>query len=46
MNLYLTKKVNYWNCSTIVYILSNKVYSGNLAWKFKTSYYSSKPKHV
>ncbi|WP_391117749.1 recombinase family protein [Psychrobacillus sp. L3] len=40
-----TKKVKYWNGSTIGYILSNKVYSGNLAWNVRTSYDSSKPKH-
>ncbi|MGY4797519.1 recombinase family protein [Lysinibacillus fusiformis] len=40
-----TKKVKYWNSSTIGYILSNKVYSGNLAWNVRTSYESSKPKH-
>lgn len=40
-----TKKVKYWNSSTIGYILSNKVYSGNIAWNVRTSYHSSKPKH-
>lgn len=40
-----TKKVKYWNSSTIGYILSNKVYSGNLVWNVRTSYDSSKPKH-
>lgn len=40
-----TKKVKYWNGSTIGYILSNKVYSGSLAWNVRTSYDSSKPKH-
>lgn len=40
-----TKKVKYWNSSTIGYILSNKVYSGNLAWNVRTSYDSSKPKN-
>ncbi|MEG0498049.1 MAG: recombinase family protein [Carnobacterium sp.] len=40
-----TKKVKYWNSSTIGYILSNKVYSGNLAWNVRSSYDSSKPKN-
>ena len=41
-----TKKVKYWNSSTIGYILSNEVYSGNLAWNVRTSYHSSKRKHT
>ena len=40
-----TKKVKHWNSSTIGYILSNKVYSGNLTWNVRTSYDYSKPKH-
>lgn len=39
-----SKKVKHWNSSTVGYILSNKVYSGNLAWNVRTSYSSSKPK--
>ncbi|QNK88695.1 recombinase family protein [Sporosarcina sp. resist] len=37
-------KVKYWNSSTIGYILSNRAYSGNLAWGVRTSYEISKPK--
>lgn len=39
-----TKKVKYWNSSTIGYILLNKAYSGKIAWNVRTSYHSSKPK--
>ncbi|RUL51923.1 recombinase family protein [Lysinibacillus antri] len=39
-----TKKVKSWNSSTISYILSNRAYSGNLAWNVRTSYEISKPK--
>lgn len=39
-----TAKVKYWNSSTIGYILSNRAYSGNLAWGVRTSYEISKPK--
>lgn len=39
-----TKKTKHWNSSTIGYILSNRVYSGNLAWNVRTSYEISKPK--
>lgn len=39
-----TKKIKYWNSSTIGYVLSNRVYSGNLAWNVRTSYELSKPK--
>lgn len=39
-----TKKVKCWNSSTIGYILSNRVYSGNLAWGVRTSYEISKSK--
>lgn len=39
-----TKKVKSWNSSTIGYILSNRVYSGSLAWDVRTSYEISKPK--
>lgn len=39
-----TKKVKHWNSSTIGYVLSNRVYSGNLAWNVRTSYEISKPK--
>jgi len=39
-----SKKVKYWNSSTIGYILSNHVYVGNLAWNVRTSYEISKPK--
>lgn len=39
-----TKKVKHWNSSTIGYVLSNRVYVGNLAWNVRTSYEISKPK--
>lgn len=39
-----TNKIKYWNSSTIGYVLSNRVYSGNLAWNVRTSYEISKPK--
>nr|WP_259547410.1 recombinase family protein [Heyndrickxia oleronia] len=39
-----TNKIKYWNSSTINYVLSNRVYSGNLAWNVRTSYEISKPK--
>lgn len=39
-----TKKIKHWNSSTIGYILSNRVYAGNLAWNVRTSYEISKPK--
>ncbi|AWE06055.1 hypothetical protein DCE79_00905 [Lysinibacillus sp. 2017] len=40
-----TKKMKYWNSSTIGYILSNHhTYSGNLTWNVRTSYEISKPK--
>lgn len=39
-----TKNIKYWNSSTIGYILSNRVYSGHLAWNVRTSYEISKPK--
>lgn len=39
-----TKNIKYWNSSTIGYVLSNRVYSGDLAWNVRTSYDISKPK--
>lgn len=39
-----TKEIKHWNGSTIGYILSNKVYTGDLAWNVRTSYEISKPK--
>lgn len=39
-----TKTVKHWNSSTIGYLLSNRAYSGNLAWNVRTSYEISKPK--
>jgi DNA invertase Pin-like site-specific DNA recombinase len=39
-----SKNIKYWNSSTIGYILSNRVYSGHLAWNVRTSYEISKPK--
>ncbi|QCR33724.1 recombinase family protein [Lysinibacillus sp. SGAir0095] len=39
-----TKKVKTWNSSTIGYILSNRAYSGNLAWNVRKSYEISSPK--
>jgi site-specific DNA recombinase len=39
-----TKKILHWNSSTIGYLLSNRVYSGNLPWNVRTSYEISKPK--
>lgn len=39
-----TTKVKFWNSSTIGYILTNRNYSGNLAWGVRTSYEISKPK--
>lgn len=39
-----TKMIKYWNSSTIGYVLSNRVYSGHLAWNVRTSYEISKPK--
>jgi site-specific DNA recombinase len=39
-----TKNIKSWNSSTIGYVLSNRVYSGQLAWNVRTSYEISKPK--
>lgn len=39
-----TEKVRHWNSSTIGYVLSNRVYGGDLAWNVRTSYEISKPK--
>lgn len=39
-----TKKIKHWSSSTIGYVLSNRAYSGNLAWDVRTSYEISKPK--
>lgn len=39
-----TKNIKYWNSSTIGYVLSNRVYTGHLAWNVRTSYEISKPK--
>ncbi len=39
-----TEKVKHWNSSTIGYVLSNRVYGGDLAWNVRTSYEISKPK--
>lgn len=39
-----TEKVKRWNSSTIGYILSNRAYTGELAWNVRTSYEISKPK--
>lgn len=39
-----TEKITFWNSSTIGYILSNRVYTGDLAWNVRTSYEISKPK--
>lgn len=39
-----TKNIKSWNSSTIGYVLSNRVYSGRIAWNVRTSYENSKPK--
>lgn len=39
-----THKIKHWNSSTIGYVLSNRVYGGDLAWNVRTSYEISKPK--
>ncbi|WP_286230456.1 recombinase family protein [Neobacillus mesonae] len=40
----ITKNIKSWSSSTIGYVLSNRVYSGQLAWDVRTSYEISKPK--
>ena len=37
----ITEKIMFWNSSTIGYILSNRVYSGDLAWNVRTMYFAS-----
>ncbi|WP_336883757.1 recombinase family protein [Priestia koreensis] len=39
-----TKNIKSWSSSTIGYVLSNRVYSGQLAWNVRTSYEISKPR--
>ncbi|KQL57130.1 MULTISPECIES: recombinase family protein [Bacillaceae] len=39
-----TRLIKNWNSSTIGYVLSNRAYSGHLAWNVRTSYEISKPK--
>lgn len=39
-----TKNIKSWSSSTIGYVLSNRIYSGQLAWNVRTSYENSKPK--